>query len=324
MAYGQSETQSLDFDGNGSVDERDAEFMAQALKQGNTDLCFDLDQDGQFTAKDISFFRKFILQDADEFYLNLDHLDFLSEDITIDGQGMTVMNLYAEPNDRNDLSKGYHYVGDAQEGFACLDDTARAVVALAEHYRLYQDEHSIQAGSYTHLDVYKRQLLECVAGQLLFTDIHGGQRRHAAFTDLCIVETDYGDILRDMQVLAAECLYQIKSCHITVAEKSRGHLPWQWNIFRIQPGQRFIVDDIPVFGISKLILGQSFLIAVKTVGDTGGLFYITNKPDPGMTILNQIRSGFISDVKIINQNAVQIQAWSIKVNQDNRLSLIHI
>ena len=144
MAYGQSETQSLDFDGNGSVDERDAEFMVQALKQGNTDLCFDLDQDGQFTAKDISFFRKFILQDADEFYLNLDHLDFLSEDITIDGQGMTVMNLYAEPNDRNDLSKGYHYVGDAQEGFACLDDTARAVVALAEHYRLYQDEHSIQ------------------------------------------------------------------------------------------------------------------------------------------------------------------------------------
>ncbi|WP_343247284.1 dockerin type I domain-containing protein [Diplocloster hominis] len=143
-AYGLTGTRPLDFDGNGSVDERDAEFMEQALAQGSTDLGFDLDQDGQFTAKDISCFRKFILQDADEFYLNLNHLDFMSEDITIDGQQMTVMNLYAEPNDRSDLSKGYHYVGDAQEGFACLDDTARAVVALAEHYRLYQDSHSLQ------------------------------------------------------------------------------------------------------------------------------------------------------------------------------------
>ena len=102
-AYGLTGTRPLDFDGNGSVDERDAEFMEQALEQGSTDLGFDLDQDGQFTTKDISCFRKFILQAADEFYLNLNHLAFMSEDITIDGQQMTVMNLYAEPNDRSCL-----------------------------------------------------------------------------------------------------------------------------------------------------------------------------------------------------------------------------
>ena len=135
--------QSMDFDGDGVIGPNDALVMERALAAGSNDLRYDMDQDGQFTAKDISYFRKFILGDTNEFYLNLAHLQFLSEEITINGQSMTVLNLYAEPNDATDLSKGYHYVGDAQEGFACVDDTARAVIALAEHYRLYRDVASL-------------------------------------------------------------------------------------------------------------------------------------------------------------------------------------
>ncbi len=118
--------------------------MEQALAQGSGDLTYDLDKDGQFTAKDISYYKKFVLKDENEFYLNLDHLRFMSEEITIDGIDMTVMHLYAAPKDRNDFSKGFDYVGDELEGFACVDDTARAVVALAEHYRLYGDKASLK------------------------------------------------------------------------------------------------------------------------------------------------------------------------------------
>ncbi len=135
---------SMDYTGDGKWDAADLAAMEEALAHGSTDPKYDLDGDGEFTSKDISYLRKFYLEYANEFYLNLEHFDFLSEEIEIDGREMIVMNLYSEPNDRNDLSAGYHYVGDAQEGFACLDDTARAVVALAEHYRLYKDSASLK------------------------------------------------------------------------------------------------------------------------------------------------------------------------------------
>ncbi|MBB6695296.1 hypothetical protein H7B90_28260 [Cohnella xylanilytica] len=74
--------------------------------------------------------------------LNLKHFNFMNEKVTIDGVPMFLTHLYAEPIDRSDPSKGYAWVGDPQEGLSAVDDTARAVIVYAEHYKAYRDAYS--------------------------------------------------------------------------------------------------------------------------------------------------------------------------------------
>lgn len=117
--------------------------LERAVKKNQYQSIFDFDQDQELTKKDISYFNKFALNKKDEFYLNLKHLNWLNQEVTVDGIDMMITRLYAEPNDRNDLSQGYHYVGDPQEGIAALDDVSRAVTAYVEHYKLYKDQYSL-------------------------------------------------------------------------------------------------------------------------------------------------------------------------------------
>ncbi|WP_186438424.1 S-layer homology domain-containing protein [Cohnella terricola] len=131
-----------DLNGDGIVDEADAAWLSERIASGLFDARADFDRDGQLTAKDLSYFKKFALHHNDEFYLNMKHFTFMNEDITIDGVPMMVTHLYSEPIDRSDLSKGYAWVGDPQEGFAAVDDVARAVIAYTEHYGMYGDEFS--------------------------------------------------------------------------------------------------------------------------------------------------------------------------------------
>lgn len=131
-----------DVNGDKTIDARDEQALANLVKKSSTELKWDYDGDLQLTEKDLSYFRKFGLKRADEVYLNLKHFNFMNEKVTIDGIPMFVTHLYSEPIDRNDLSKGYEWVGDPQEGFAAVDDVARAVIAYVEHYRTYGDNHS--------------------------------------------------------------------------------------------------------------------------------------------------------------------------------------
>lgn len=133
---------SDDLNGDGSVDALDADWFRDEVAGGTTDLALDYDDDGQVTLKDVSYFVRFILRDESEVYANLRHLDFLSEHVELDGIPMMIVHLYAEPTDRSDLSKGYEWVGDPQEGVSALDDVARAVIVYAEHYASYRDQHS--------------------------------------------------------------------------------------------------------------------------------------------------------------------------------------
>ncbi|TFE25589.1 carboxypeptidase-like regulatory domain-containing protein [Cohnella luojiensis] len=131
-----------DVNGDKAIDAKDEKALTVMLKSGKPDLKYDYDTDGQLTAKDLSFFRKYGLKRADEVYLNLKHFNFMNEKVTIDGIPMFITHLYSEPVDRNDLSKGYEWVGDPQEGFAAVDDVARAVIAYVEHYKTYGDAFS--------------------------------------------------------------------------------------------------------------------------------------------------------------------------------------
>jgi hypothetical protein len=69
--------------------------------------------------------------------VNLDHLDFLNEEITIDGKEMLITHIYSEyPN--------YEWVDDADEGIACVDDVARAAVVYLNHYEQTKDKASLE------------------------------------------------------------------------------------------------------------------------------------------------------------------------------------
>ncbi len=135
---------SDDLDENGVVDAADATWFGTQIAAGTSDPALDYDADGQVTTKDLSFFVRFVLGDTSEVYANLAHLDFLSEHVELDGIPMMIVHLYAEPVDRSDLSQGYEWVGDPQEGVSALDDVARAVIVYAEHYESYGDTHSYE------------------------------------------------------------------------------------------------------------------------------------------------------------------------------------
>ncbi|KIL37470.1 hypothetical protein SD71_02190 [Cohnella kolymensis] len=131
-----------DVNGDNAVDAKDEEALTAMLRTGKPDLKYDYDADGQLTGKDLSFFRKYGLKRADEVYLNLKHFNFMNEKITIDGVPMFITHLYSEPVDRNDLSRGYEWVGDPQEGLGAVDDVSRSVIAYVEHYETYGDDYS--------------------------------------------------------------------------------------------------------------------------------------------------------------------------------------
>ncbi|MDL9978722.1 dockerin type I repeat-containing protein [Microbacterium candidum] len=133
-----------DMNGDGAVNAADAAWLTAQVKAGTTDPALDYDGDGQVTLADVSYFTRFILDDRSEVYGNLAHLDFLSEHVTVEGTPMLIVHLYSAPVDPADLSRGYTWISDPQEGIAALDDVARAALVWAEHYRTYRDEHSYQ------------------------------------------------------------------------------------------------------------------------------------------------------------------------------------
>jgi len=80
-------------------------------------------------------------QDGD--LVNLDHLLHLTEPVTIDGQDMAVVHIYAEYPD-------YAWVDDADEGISAVDDVARAAVVYLWEYE--------RTGDAALLDVARRGL----------------------------------------------------------------------------------------------------------------------------------------------------------------------
>ena len=67
--------------------------------------------------------------------INTAHLDFLYEEITIADQSIGIIHIYSEYPD-------YKWVGDADEGIACVDDAARAAVFYLKYSGSYADESS--------------------------------------------------------------------------------------------------------------------------------------------------------------------------------------
>ena len=68
-------------------------------------------------------------QSSNDDLVKLDHLRYLTEPVTIDGQEMAIVHIYSEFPE-------YEWVDDADEGISALDDVARAgIVYLWEYER---------------------------------------------------------------------------------------------------------------------------------------------------------------------------------------------
>ncbi len=59
--------------------------------------------------------------------VNLDHLQYLTEPVTVDGREMAIVHIYSEYPD-------YDWVDDADEGISAVDDVARAAVVYLWEY----------------------------------------------------------------------------------------------------------------------------------------------------------------------------------------------
>lgn len=72
-----------------------------------------------------------------EFIVNKSHLDYLYKEITVNGKDMAVIHIYSNAPD-------YKYVGDDDEGYACVDDAARAAIFYLEYFKTYNDSSSLK------------------------------------------------------------------------------------------------------------------------------------------------------------------------------------
>jgi len=66
------------------------------------------------------------------FTVNKSHLDYLYKEIEVNGRQMAVIHIYSNAPD-------YKYVDDIDEGYACVDDAARAAVFYLEYFKTYND-----------------------------------------------------------------------------------------------------------------------------------------------------------------------------------------
>ncbi len=73
--------------------------------------------------------------------INTSHLDFLYEQINIAGKEMGIIHIYSNYPD-------YKWIGDDDEGIACVDDAARAAIFYINFYNSTSDTGSLNKAEY--------------------------------------------------------------------------------------------------------------------------------------------------------------------------------
>jgi hypothetical protein len=70
-------------------------------------------------------------------FLNSSHLDFLYEDIVVNGKEMGIIHIYSNYPD-------YGWIDDADEGIACVDDAARAAVFYLKYSKFNAERKNLR------------------------------------------------------------------------------------------------------------------------------------------------------------------------------------
>lgn len=106
---------------------------------------------------------------AQQKLINPSHLDNLYEEISIRGEKIGIIHIYSEYPD-------YKWVGDDDEGIACVDDAARAAIFYMNYSKQYSDSSSAQKA-------------EKLIGFLLFMQSENGFFYNFIFQDYSINKT---------------------------------------------------------------------------------------------------------------------------------------
>ena len=73
---------------------------------------------------------------SQKFKVNKSHLDYLYQEITINGKPMGIIHIYCD-------YPSYKFMDAEGEGYACVDDAARAALFYLEYYKTYKDSMSL-------------------------------------------------------------------------------------------------------------------------------------------------------------------------------------
>ncbi len=73
--------------------------------------------------------------------LNTAHLDRLYEKVEVNGDTVGIIHIYCEYPD-------YNWLGDSDEGIACVDDASRAAVFYLRHYAQTRNSASLNKANY--------------------------------------------------------------------------------------------------------------------------------------------------------------------------------
>ncbi len=71
-------------------------------------------------------------ENAQQTFINTEHLDRLYEEISVEGKKMGIIHIYSEYPD-------YKWIGDGDEGVACVDDAARAAIFYIKYSKQFND-----------------------------------------------------------------------------------------------------------------------------------------------------------------------------------------
>lgn len=82
------------------------------------------------------FFIPVSCSENDKLIITNSHLDYLYEEIVVDGKEMAIIHIYSDYPD-------YTFVGDDDEGIACVDDVARAAVYYLYDWQINSNQVSI-------------------------------------------------------------------------------------------------------------------------------------------------------------------------------------
>ena len=77
-----------------------------------------------------------VLLSQTNFIFNKSHLDYLYKEIIVNGRQMAIIHIYSNAPD-------YKYIDDDDEGYACVDDAARAAIFYLEYFKAYNDSSSL-------------------------------------------------------------------------------------------------------------------------------------------------------------------------------------
>lgn len=75
-------------------------------------------------------------KELDGIAINLDHFQYLYQEVDLAGKPAAIVNIYSEYPD-------YSYAIEPSEGFTCVDDVARAIVLLSEYYQKISPDEQI-------------------------------------------------------------------------------------------------------------------------------------------------------------------------------------